>query len=531
MSVPGALVLGTAGHVDHGKTSLVSALTDEDTDRLAEEKRRGLSIELGYASLELPSGRALSIIDVPGHERFVRTMVAGATGIDLFLMCVAADDGVMPQTREHVAVLNALGVEYGVVAVTKVDRHDPTAVRNELGDFLPGFDIIDVASPLRAGLEALLLALDRVAARVPGRSAANDPALLHVDRSFTLKGVGTIITGTLRSGSISVGDRLTVLPQRRTVRVRSIQVHDREVGEATAGQRVALGLGGISWREVSRGDVAASEPVCVRASHFVDATIELAGHAKAVRRGVRLRVHHGTRDSTARAVLLDCDELVPGGRALCQLRLDTALIARPGDRLVLRQLAPPDTIGGGVVLDPTARRHGPDPAAVAWLRSLERGERPVRRPVKPSTSPSRLRPDYEVDDAARRIERLLRADGERPRSDGDLGAGVGLAGADAKRRLDALTAAGRAVRVARNLHFDPSALARLVEHTHRICERDGSTTLATLRDELGTTRRYAQAVLEYMDSERITVRRGDSHVLRGRSGDGVEPSQRRATPP
>ena len=197
MTERGPLTVGTAGHVDHGKTALVRALTGVNTDRLKEEKERGLSIALGYAPLELPSGRRLSVVDVPGHERFVRTMVAGATGIDLFLLCVAADDGVMPQTREHVAVLRALGVKRGVMAITKSDLIEPDLAIEEATELLPGVQAVPVAAPTAAGLDDLLAALDREAGAIPGRSEADGPVRLHVDRSFTLKGIGTVVTGTL----------------------------------------------------------------------------------------------------------------------------------------------------------------------------------------------------------------------------------------------------------------------------------------------------------------------------------------------
>ncbi|HEY8867267.1 MAG TPA: GTP-binding protein, partial [Solirubrobacteraceae bacterium] len=221
------LTLGTAGHIDHGKTALIESLTSTNTDRLPEERSRGISIELGYASLALPSGRSLSVIDVPGHERFVRTMVAGATGIDLYLMTIAADDGVMPQTREHAAVLRGLGVEAGVVAVTKSDLLDPARAGEEAAALLPGADVVAVSARTGAGLDELRAALDRVATGVPSRAADDggaDPgaARLHVDRVFTIRGAGTVVTGTLWSGSVGRGDELTILPAGRRVRVRSV---------------------------------------------------------------------------------------------------------------------------------------------------------------------------------------------------------------------------------------------------------------------------------------------------------------------
>src|ERR1700754_338762 len=234
------LTLGTAGHIDHGKTALVRALTGVDTDRLPEEKARGISIALGYAPLQLGS-RTLSVVDVPGHERFVRTMVAGATGIDLSLMVVAADDGVMPQTREHAAVLTALGVEVGVVAVTKADLASPERAAAEAAELLPGAEIVPVSARTGSGLDAVRDALERAAARAAHRGG-DRPLRLHVDRVFSIRGAGTVVTGTLWSGTAARGDHVTILPEGREARVRAVEVHDHGVERAEAGQRVALNL-------------------------------------------------------------------------------------------------------------------------------------------------------------------------------------------------------------------------------------------------------------------------------------------------
>ncbi|HET8757567.1 MAG TPA: selenocysteine-specific translation elongation factor, partial [Solirubrobacteraceae bacterium] len=220
------LTLGTAGHIDHGKTALVKALTGVDTDRLPEERERGISIALGYAPLTLPSGRRLSVVDVPGHERFVRTMVAGATGIDLYLMTVAADDGVMPQTREHATVLAALGVDAGVVAITKADVAEPEPAAEEAAELLPDAEVVAVSARTGAGLDELRAALDRAAARAGGRAEQTADLRLHVDRVFTIRGAGTVVTGTLWSGTAARGDEVTILPAGRRARIRSVEVHD-----------------------------------------------------------------------------------------------------------------------------------------------------------------------------------------------------------------------------------------------------------------------------------------------------------------
>jgi selenocysteine-specific elongation factor len=486
--------LGTAGHIDHGKTALVAALTGVDTDRLPAEKARGISIELGYAPLELPSGRRLSVVDVPGHERFVRTMVAGATGIDLYLMVVAADDGVMPQTIEHATVLAALGVDAGVVAVTKADVADPALAVAEAAELLPGAEVVACSARTGAGVEDVRAALDRVAAGVPGRGDGDGGTVLHVDRAFTIRGAGTVVTGTLWSGAVAAGDRLVLLPADRPVRVRSVQVHDEPVERAGAGQRVALNLAGVAVREVARGDVVAA-PGAVAPARLLDCALTL----REARHGMRAHVHHGTREAPARLADL--------GDGLWQARLERPLLARAGDRVVVRAIAPPDTLGGGVVLDPTARRHGRRPEVLERLQRLRRGEpAPPPPDAAPAAEPAPPEPEP-LPASALALEERLRAAGHEPPSESELDA------AD----LRALREAGRAVRVGRAMYAHPDALARVRARVESVIAGEGSITLARLRDELATSRRYAQALLEHLDAERVTKRLpDDSRVLRRR---------------
>jgi selenocysteine-specific elongation factor len=508
------LTLGTAGHIDHGKTALIRALTGVDTDRLPEERARGISIELGYASLTLPSGRRLSVVDVPGHERFVRTMVAGATGIDLFLMTIAADDGVMPQTREHAAVLEALGVTTGVVAVTKSDLADPELALLEASELVPGAEAVAVSARTGAGLDELRAALERAAARVGSRADADSAARLHIDRVFTIRGAGTVVTGTLWSGAIGRGDELTVLPGMRRARVRGVQVHDEPVELAAAGQRVAVNLTGLSTDELDRGDVLVAGDGAVRPTYRVDAELEFDADSEPDT-GDRVQIHHGTRESPARLTWL-------GGR-FWQIRLERPLVPAAGDRLVVRRVAPPDTLGGGRVLDPAPRRHGPSREVTARLERLARGETPEPAdgapeptgrkigshpptPTAPRT-PSEARPQQPLSSTAHALEEFLRESGVEPPLDSEVDT----------NDLTALREAGRAVRVTRTLHYHVDVLAeirgRLVELAGR---NGGSVTLAQLRDELGTSRKFAQALLEHFDSEKVTIRRGDEHVLRRR---------------
>jgi selenocysteine-specific elongation factor len=480
------LTLGTAGHIDHGKTALIAALTGVDTDRLPEEKARGISIDLGYAPLRLPSGRRLSVVDVPGHERFVRTMVAGATGIDVYLMVVAADDGVMPQTVEHAAVLAALGVTRGVVAVTKADLADPELAAQEAAELMAGsgpVEVVACSARTRHGVDAVAAALDRVAARLPGRGATPGPPLLHVDRSFTIRGVGTVVTGTLWSGSMGRGDVLALLPAGRPVRVRGVEVHDEAVERAGAGQRVALNLAGVDRRAVSRGDVLAA-PGTVEATTIVDAALSLR-HAE---HAMRVHVHHGTREAPARLAALGAD--------LWQLRLERPLLARAGDHVVVRSL------GGGVLLDPRARRHGRRADVVARLGRLRRGEPEpphepaVERPAAPEVAaPPPLSP------AALALEARLRAAGHEPPSEAELG--------PAAAELPALREAGRAVRIGRSLYAHPDAIAAVRDRVVAIVRAEGAVTLGRLRDDLGTSRKFAQALLEHLDAARVTLRLPD----------------------
>ena len=511
------LTLGTAGHIDHGKTALVDALTGKNTDRLPEERSRGISIELGYAPLSLPSGRRLSVVDVPGHERFVRTMVAGASGIDLFLLCVAADDGVMPQTREHMAVLRQLGVTVGVVAITKSDIGEPELAAEEVAELVPdGVEIVQVSARERTGLDDLLAALDRAAARVESRAAHDGTPRLHLDRSFTLRGIGTVVTGTLWSGTIGAGDSVRVLPRDLSARVRSVQVHDQPVERAAAGQRVALNLVGVGWRDMGRGDLVTSQASDVTPTYLIDAAVTLEAGARPLRRGARVHIHHGTREAPGRIVPLEGEELRPGAPAFAQLRLEAPLVPVAGDRVIVRQLAPPDTVGGGSVIDPHPRKHGGSPELVERLRALERGETLPAAEAEPATEPPVPDEPPPLDEAALQLAALLRSDGREPRTDNELAEAAGLSQPEAADRLRRLVNAGQAVRVGRNLHFHPEPLAELEARVVAICERDGQATIASVRDELGTSRKYAQALLEHLDGEKVTRRDGDAHVLRRR---------------
>ena len=348
------LTVGTAGHIDHGKTWLVRALTGKDTDRLPEEQRRGISIDLGYAPLELPDGRRLSVVDVPGHERFVRTMVAGATGIDLFLLVIDAGEGARPQTHEHLAILRLLGIERGVVALTKIDAVDAETARARRRGGAR-------ARPRRRGRRASARGRVRDSTSFAQRSSARAdsveqartdlPTRLYVDRSFSVPGFGTVVTGTLWSGTIGAGDQLRLEPRGRDVRVRSVQVHDRDVERADAGQRVAVSLPGVERGEVARGEALVAGDG-YPTSYRLDVALE---EIEPIEDGARVQVHVGTGHSAARVVRL--------GEQFAQLRLAAPVVAARGDRVILRGET---TLGGGTVVDPVPPRHR-DEARVALL--------------------------------------------------------------------------------------------------------------------------------------------------------------------
>jgi selenocysteine-specific elongation factor len=544
------LTVGTAGHIDHGKTWLVRALTGKDTDRLPEEQQRGISIDLGYAPLELPDGRTLSLVDVPGHERFVRNMVAGATGIDLFLLVIDAAEGARPQTHEHLAILRLLGIERGVVAVTKSDAVDKETLELALAEaqeLVPGAETVAVSAKTGDGLQLLRDALARVADAAADEARRHGPARLYVDRVFTLRGIGTVVTGTLWSGTIGEGDALRVEPRGLEARVRSVQVHDRPVKRAESGQRVALALPGIERHQIARGDAlveAPGPPVTYRLDVALE---ELADMPAAV------TVHLGTADVPAR--------LVRRGR-YAQLRLERPLVAARGDRVVLRTRS---TVGGGVVLDPLPPRRL-DPERLARIERGDAGTT-VHAPVR-AEAIAHLGELAGVERAGEWVfapewleelrdelhARLAAADPRDPGIDAPAapwapaivplmglerrGSRLYLPGSTARveggdellAELDAsgfvpvkiadqglaraLEQEGRIVRLGPGEAVGAAAYERARAALVEECTASGKITLARFRDLLGTGRRPAQLLLERFDADGVTRRVGDERVLR-----------------
>ncbi len=357
------IILGTAGHVDHGKTSLIKALTNVDTDRLKEEKERGITIELGFAPLVLPGGQKIGVVDVPGHERFVKNMVSGAGGIDLVVLVIAADEGIMPQTREHLEICQLLGIKRGIVALTKIDMVDEEwlgLVQEDIQTFLEGTfldesPIIPLSAMTGAGLPAFIDQLSTMIATLEDRA---DSGLfrLPVDRVFTMKGFGTVVTGTLASGNIRIGEIVEIMPTGGLAKIRGIQVHNEAADTAQAGQRTAINLQGIDRAKIERGHVLA-RPATFEASSRLDVHLRyLAGAGKKLKNRALVRFHTGTSEAIARIILPDHDELDPGKTAYAQVLPENPVVAMSGDHFVIRSYSPITTIGGGEVTDPLAQK-------------------------------------------------------------------------------------------------------------------------------------------------------------------------------
>ncbi|MGH7777786.1 MAG: selenocysteine-specific translation elongation factor [Candidatus Dormibacterales bacterium] len=608
-------VVGTAGHIDHGKSTLVQALTGTDPDRLAEEKRRGMTIDLGFAYVTLPSGRLAGIVDVPGHARFIRNMLAGVHGVDCVLLVVAADEGVMPQTTEHLDIVTLLEIERGVVALTKADLVDEdwrelvTAdLAERLGrSSLAGSAVVPVSAVTGAGLDELRAELDTVLERMPGRPPGERPRL-PVDRVFTMGGFGTVVTGTLVDGPVRAGEALEVLPSGRRVRVRGLQQHGRQVDLAEPGSRVAANLTGVQKSELRRGDVLA-RPDSLRATRRLDASVTVLPDSPGpLRHGAHLQLYAGTAEVGTRAIVLGQDSVEPGERGWVQLYLAAPIGAEAGDRFVLRRPSPSATIAGGRFADVAPRRHARlDPAVVASLQNREAGgalleelrKHPLGMPAVELARAARAEPSALEGLEARRVgawvfsneawaagarraaailaayhrEHPLRAGMPREELMSRLGLGAAAFGAvlgglveegvlaageqtvsdpahrvrpwsedgpgarllevlsrvpvappsvaDALREagagsevLRALVEAGEVVMMSPDVAFTKAGYESAVAAVKDLAASGGPVTVAALRDRLGSSRRPMLALMEHLDSERITRRVGDARVLR-----------------
>ena len=414
------VIVGTAGHIDHGKSALVLALTGTDPDRLKEEKARGITIELGFAHTT-EGGTTLSFVDVPGHERFVKNMLAGVGGMDLVMLVVAADESVMPQTREHFEICRLLQVPRGVVVLTKADLVDDETLelaRLEVrdlvrGSFMDAAPVLDVSARTGAGLPQLRAMLASAAASVRARRPGGPPRL-PVDRVFSMRGFGTVVTGTLVGGSIRLDDELVLLPSERAVKVRGLQVHGGKRDTAVAGERVAVNLGGVEVQQVPRGSTL-SRAGALTVTRRLDATLDLLPGAKPLRHGGRVRFHQGTREVLGRVAVSGDPEIQPGSTAFVRIRLESAAVLTRGDRFILRSYSAPITIAGGSVLDPAAPRTGVRTAAgrARFARLNDGSDEPLRQLIEESgveglpRSALRARAGVHADDEEAVVSRLV----------------------------------------------------------------------------------------------------------------------------
>ncbi len=617
-------VVGTAGHVDHGKSTLIKALTGIDPDRLHEEKERGMTIDLGFAWLTLPSGREVSIVDVPGHERFIKNMLAGVGGIDVALLVVAADEGVMPQTREHLAILDLLRIRSGVVALTKIDLVEPdwlALVRDDVaetlrGTVLEGMPILPVSAVSGYGLDELRRTLDDLLSRTPPKRDLGRPRLA-IDRVFTIAGFGTIVTGTLVDGKLQVGQEVEIQPRGLRARIRNLQTHKHKVETAIPGSRVAINLAGVAIEDLARGDVVAS-PRWLVPTTAVDVHLRvLATAGKPLAHGAILGFHTGSAEVEARLLLLDRDEIEPGQVGWAQLRLAEPVALVKGDLFVLR--TPNATVGGGEVVDAHPRRHrrfhketlsslttmqrgGPEELVLQTLASsqpleltalsqlaglteaasrealarlTERGEVvslggyytssdgwrqlaaqvadilrayhsqfPLRRGMPKEELKSRLNcapklftltlerllregvvvedgpfvrlPEHEISFTSEQTEKiarlfaLLRENRYSPPSRADLEQQLALE----PEVVNALIEQGRLRKLTDNIIFPVDVYDEMVQAIVARIREQGKIAVGEVRDQFGTSRKYALAILEHLDEERITRRVGDERVLR-----------------
>jgi selenocysteine-specific elongation factor len=638
-SIMKRLILGTAGHIDHGKTALVKALTGIDTDRLKEEKERGITIELGFAHLTLPSGQRLGIVDVPGHEKFIRHMVAGAGGVDLVALIVAADESIMPQTREHMQILSLLGVGAGLVVLTKTDMVEQDMVdlvTEEVrdftrGTFLEGCPIVAVSSVTGRGIDALIKTLDEMAASLEG-TRRSGIFRLPIDRVFTMKGFGTVVTGTLMSGGVRVGEDVAIMPRGSTARVRGIQVHGAPESEATAGTRTAVNLSGVETDGVSRGDVLVS-PGSIEPSYMIDARFcYLSENQRNLKNREQVKIYFGTSEIIGNVVILDADEIAPGRETFVQFRLTEPAVTLPGDRFIVRLLSPAVTIGGGEVLNAVARKHkrfreevihdvstlalgkeeeraivfikdagyagvtagqlslrmglaegtagpilkrlGADGAAITfdsqqgrWIEAAaygrlvglvqERvGEYHKKNPTEPGINKEELLGKLPWGVDARLLGKLLAdlssgrvvavsgdrvalfgrdvrlAEGDEhlvgkaveavaqgqltPPTTAELAESLSAKEADVKKLLSVAARDGRIVRVKDNLYFDREIIAGLKQRLVSHLKETGEITTQQFKDLTGASRKYTIPLLEYFDSERVTIRVGEVRKLRER---------------
>ena len=614
------VILGTAGHIDHGKSSLVKALTGIDPDRLKEEKERGITIDLGFADLTYPDGLTVGIVDVPGHERLVRNMLAGAGGIDLVLLVIAADEGIMPQSREHLAICNLLKIKSGLVAVTKSDLVEKEWLELVIDEvrgfvkntFLEGAEIVAVSSKTGHNLEVLRERIREAALKVQAKPV-QEIFRLPIDRVFTLKGFGTVVTGTVVSGTLSVEEAVEIQPSGVGAKVRGLHSHGKPIKAAYAGQRVAINLQGVDKEDIRRGDTVLT-PKTIAPSRAMDTRIELLGDVPALKTKSRVHLHIATSETIARVILYNTEELKPGDSCYCQLRLDEPVVALSGDRFIIRRFSPVITIGGGSVLDPSPFRRrrkegledievldtGALPERIAakvkksgvrgmktsslsgWikaetppiteaLRSLKKQGVLIelndtlfhsdvynglcrtifdalagfhkKNPLSPGMPKEELKThvrvsqdvwngllgsisnvaverdivrmkDFKTASAAGsqtsdKILQLLEKAGFQPPLKEELSQTLSIEQKVTGDVLKLMSKEGLIVRINDSLYMTSDSFRDMISRLRVFFAKKPDMTVAEFRDMLGTTRKYALPFLEYLDSNRITLRVGD----------------------
>ncbi len=614
------VILGTAGHIDHGKSSLVKALTGIDPDRLKEEKERGITIDLGFADLSYPDGLTVGIVDVPGHERLVRNMLAGAGGIDLVLLVIAADEGIMPQSREHLAICNLLKIKSGLVAVTKSDLVEKEWLELVIDEvrgfvkntFLEGAEIVAVSSRTGHNLDILKEKIREAALKVEAKPVG-EIFRLPIDRVFTLKGFGTVVTGTVISGTLSVEDEVDIQPSGITARVRGLHSHGKPIKTSYAGQRVAINLQAVDKEDLQRGDVVVT-PKTIVPSRIIDARIELLSDVPSLKTKGPVHLHIATSETIARVILYDKEELKQGESCYCQLRLDDPVVALSGDRFIIRRFSPVITIGGGIVLDPSPRRRrrreGTEDLTILETGSLSdkiaakvkksgvkglktssiigwiKAETPAidsalsalkkqgvlvqlgdllfhvdvyaalsravtdliadfhkNNPLSPGMPKEELKAHIRVNQevwnsflgsissmtvdrdivhlkdfrttsssaaqASDKILGTLEKAGFQPPTKEELATALALQPKVAGDVLKLMAKEGLLVRINDSLYVTAKVFAEMISRLKAHFSRKPDMTVAEFRDMLDTTRKYALPFLEYLDSNRITLRVGD----------------------
>ena len=523
-------IIGTAGHIDHGKTWLVKALTGTDTDRLAEEKRRGITIENGFAFLKFPDGREAGIIDVPGHERFIKNMLAGAGGIDIAMVVIAVDEGVMPQTREHLAILSLLGIRKGVLVLTKGDLEWKKGLDQEIrefaeGTFLENADVVVTSAVDGRGIEELRRVLWKLCTAgkttenqnlsrnesdsCTGRMGTKASAFrLPIDRVFSLKGFGTVVTGTLLDGSLGLDYDAMLYPRAERIKIRGIQVHGQEVSEAVPGQRVAVNLPGIGKEQISRGEILATAG-SMEGTMIADVRLQLLKSGqRSLKSGTRVHIYHGAAELVCKIILFDREVLKPGEEAVVQLRMEQVTAMKAGDHFVIRFYSPVETIGGGVVLNPYVvkrkKRQNEDAVVHCECTGKER---------KKAHASGKITEEICGNSVFLQLQELYLKSGFMPPLTDEVKK-VFSGERDFSEVFFAMVRDGVLVRFDEKHYMHWEIRQKALDMAYLLYEEKGMIQTGEFRDRLGISRKCAIILLEGFDRERITVMENGGRVLK-----------------